>query len=66
MFTAMVLACAFINAPKCLQFEDTRGPYRTEEQCIERIGEMITNIREISPYFTIIDTNCSTSSGQQT
>lgn len=45
--------------PKCLQFEDTMGPYRTEEECVTRIVEMIGNIREISPNLSIVSTSCS-------
>ena len=59
MLTAYVTACMFFGAPQCATFEDIRGPYRTEDECIERIEEMISNIWEISPQFTVVSTSCA-------
>lgn len=66
MLTAIVTACMFFGPPECATFEDTRGPYRTEDECIERIEEMISGIWEISPGFTVVSTSCAPKNDVQT
>lgn len=37
--------CAIANSSDCYEFSDLRGPYATKDQCILRVGEMITSIQ---------------------
>jgi hypothetical protein len=41
MFLALVLACTPVKEIGCMQITDTRGPYATRRECVERTGEMI-------------------------
>lgn len=66
VFTPVILACTFVLTQECLRFEDTRGPYATEERCIERIVEMTGNIRTISPELRIARTACLVTKGVPT
>jgi hypothetical protein len=49
MFTAIVLACVIGMPDKCITAEDTRGPYKTEQECVMRAYEMITGMQMIFP-----------------
>ena len=40
MFVAVIIACHIASADVCMTITDNRGPYKTEEQCKTRIGEM--------------------------
>jgi 23S rRNA A2030 N6-methylase RlmJ len=40
MFTAVIIACHIASAQACMTIIDNRGPYNTENECKERIGEM--------------------------
>ena len=66
LFTAMLLACSIYVPSQCVQFDDTRGPYKTEDECIVRLAEMIGTIREISPELVVRATRCATEIGEQT
>ena len=51
MFQAFVIACATsinlgIDMDSCLRFNDSWGPYKTEENCIIRSKQMYTEITE--------------------
>jgi len=43
-FTAVIIACHIASADMCMTITDNRGPYDTENQCKERIGEMATDL----------------------
>ncbi len=47
MFTAVVLACHFLYADRCIDIIDTRGPYLKEEQCDARARVMIKSSRDM-------------------
>ena len=49
MLTAMVLVCSLVTENDCMLFTDSRGPYATEEQCLARVEEMITDITPTLP-----------------
>ena len=49
MFAAMILICSLGPAPNCVEAHDTRGPYRTEEACEARVGEMIRDVAFFVP-----------------
>ena len=66
MFTPIVFACAFIVTQECVRFEDNRGPYATEEKCIERIVEMVETIRTLTPDLRIARTLCRIEQGVST
>jgi len=45
MFTAMILVCMLDNS--CIEFTDNLGPNRTQQECIDRVHEMLYDIKEI-------------------
>ena len=47
MFKTLVLACSLAAPTECWEFHDTRGPYKTYEQCKERAYEMGNAIMEM-------------------
>ena len=58
MFKLMVLACSLVQPNFCVQFEDTRGPYKTIEQCEQRAYEMSQDIYNIQPTMRPISYKC--------
>ena len=49
MFEAFVLVCLWgvpESSGSCQQLQDLRGPYRTEQECRERIIGMTLDIKE--------------------
>jgi hypothetical protein len=49
MLTAMVLVCSLMTRDDCVQFTDNRGPYKTEEECLVRVEEMVASITPTLP-----------------
>jgi len=49
MLTAMVMVCSLIAPGDCAKFTDSRGPYKTEKECMARIEEMIPSIDSMLP-----------------
>ena len=52
MFKALVLVCLISNPNACFVAEDQRGPYSTQEKCMDRIAEMsiaIMNLDDHAP-----------------
>lgn len=47
MFEVLVLVCLASNPDNCFPLADTRGPYETREQCVERSIEMREAIEEM-------------------
>ncbi len=47
MFEVLVLACLASDPSNCWEFSDTRGPYETRQQCVERSIEMREAIKEM-------------------
>ena len=47
MFKTLVLACSLSVPTDCWEFRDTRGPYKTYEQCQNRAYEMGRQIMEL-------------------
>jgi len=47
MFKTLVLACSLSVPTDCWEFNDTRGPYKTYDQCKERAYEMGRDIMEM-------------------
>ena len=48
MFKTIVLACSLLVPEQCWEYNDTRGPYETREQCQKRAYEMSNMIAEIN------------------
>ena len=44
MFSAVIIACHLIHAEMCMKVSDQRGPYETEKECQERLGEMTLDL----------------------
>jgi len=49
MLTAIVMVCSLVTQGDCMQFTDSRGPYKTEEQCMARIEEMVKSVTPTLP-----------------
>ena len=49
MFEAMLLVCALATPDKCVQFDDTRGPYETYNECKARSYEMARGVAQMFP-----------------
>ncbi len=49
MFTALVLACVMAAPDRCIEAEDTFGPYETKAQCVMRVHEMVAQMRMTFP-----------------
>ena len=47
MFEVLVLVCLASSPSDCWEFSDTRGPYETKQQCVERSIEMREFIKQI-------------------
>lgn len=50
MFKTLVLACSLSVPTDCYEFVDTRGPYKTYEQCQTRAYEMGNAITMLQGY----------------
>ena len=50
MFKVLVLACSLSVPTDCWEFHDTRGPYKTYDQCSSRAYEMGNNIMKMQGY----------------
>jgi hypothetical protein len=48
MFKAIVLACVIGVPTECVEFHDTRGPYKSEAECEKRAMEMGRDIGEMA------------------
>ena len=49
MFYAFVLACVIGQPDMCLEAVDTRGPYKTHEECLARVDEMVAAMPYMLP-----------------
>lgn len=58
MFKAWVLVCALNSPTQCVTFEDTWGPYPSEQQCKARVEEMIKVIVPTMPTIVEIKYRC--------
>lgn len=47
MFTAVIIACHIADLKMCMMVNDTRSPYRTEAECIERLDEMKDSLYKV-------------------
>ena len=58
MFEAMVLVCLASDLDKCFVADDTRGPYKTINQCIDRTTEMTTQLVTINEDHVVMGVRC--------
>ena len=50
MFKAVLFICSsLLGSTECLEIEDTRGPYDTRGECIERAVEMYHSTQLLVP-----------------
>ena len=66
MFTAMILVCMLDNS--CIEFIDKEGPSLTQQECIDRVHEMLYDIKQFPlPPVKSIHYKCQpTSNGMKT
>ena len=58
MFEAMVLVCLAGDLNNCFAADDTRGPYKTINQCIDRTTEMAAQLVTINEYHVVMGVRC--------
>lgn len=49
MFTAILFVCSMLDTNECYKLVDDRGPYKTEQRCVTRIEEMMSDFSDILP-----------------
>jgi len=64
MFHAMILVCLAANISNCLIAEDELGPYKTEAECMDRIGKM--SIAVMDDGFVPVKYHCQKITGELT
>jgi hypothetical protein len=65
MFKASILICA-IAMPNCVTLEDTRGPYVTRNECVQRVDEMVKDMAPFLPPNPDIKFKCARVEGEAT
>jgi hypothetical protein len=65
MFLAQILFC-FISYDgiRCIEAEDTKGPYQTHQECLSRVAEMSHVIKIMHPTAVVRGYRCET--GEET
>ena len=47
MFTTFIKVCSIVAAFECIEFEDTRGPYKTLKECQDRARVMALDLQRV-------------------
>ena len=58
MFEAMVLVCLMGDLNNCFAADDTRGPYKTINECIDRTTEMSAQLLTINKDHVVMGVRC--------
>ena len=58
MFEAMVLVCLSGNLDNCFAADDTRGPYKTIHECVDRTTEMAAQLLTINKNHIVMGVRC--------
>lgn len=58
MFEAMVLVCMMGDLDNCFAADDTRGPYKTINECIDRTTEMSAQLLIINKNHVVMGVRC--------
>ena len=58
MFEAMVLVCLMGDLNNCFAADDTRGPYKTINECIDRTTEMSAQLLMINKNHVVMGVRC--------
>lgn len=58
MFEAMVLVCMMGNLNDCFAADDTRGPYKTINKCVNRTAEMAAQLLIINEDHVVMGVRC--------
>ncbi len=59
MFEAWVMVCVMGMDNVCFPAQDTRGPYKTHDECYERTVEMSANILTDIPLHVPVGWKCT-------
>jgi hypothetical protein len=59
MFEAWVMVCVMYQTGACFPAQDTRGPYKTHDECYERTVEMSADIIENIPLHVPVSWKCT-------
>lgn len=62
MFLAQILLCSSIMA-KCIGVVDETGLVSNVKACEKRIEEMVSDVREIMPFFVVVRVDCKAIEG---
>ena len=67
MFATTILFCFLqYGEMHCLTAEDSRGPYKTYEQCVDRSHEMAAAVMSIHPNAIVRGFKCTNLEGENT
>jgi len=66
MFTAIIIACLVSVPDSCITFADSRGPYATQAQCLNRTLEMAQSAANIAGEPVLVKRGCIPNKGQST
>jgi hypothetical protein len=58
MFEAWIMVCVMNQASVCFPAQDTRGPYKTHDECYERTVEMGADIMNSIPNHIPVSWRC--------
>lgn len=58
MFEAMVLVCLAGDLDTCFVADDTRGPYKTINECVDRTTEMAAQLLTINKDHIVMGVRC--------
>mgnify|MGYP003638290391 CR=1 FL=1 len=59
MFLAEMLVCGLLSGADCILIQDKRGPYYTQQECIERLEEMVGHMVKVVPQFDLKAVRCN-------
>jgi len=66
MFEAVLLICLAAAPQECVELSDTRGPYPTKNDCIERVDEMARFAKSVNLFELNIKWKCTNQKGTAT
>ena len=68
MFTAIVLACAIgtSDPSACIEAVDTKGPYKSYDECYARVQEMVNVLNATMPVPMQYSYKCESGTGTPT
>jgi len=58
IYEAALLVCLSVSPDTCRELVDSRGPYKTHEACMVRIGEMVSFVQAANLFELDIKWRC--------